>query len=149
MADLVTVDNGTLTDYTVLTDEVTDGVLGTGQKQLFGLIDATVGGTNKAAVLVKSALKVSEGASTGTVTSVSGSASNQTLLSANTSRVGATIWNDSTAILYVKLAATATSSSFTYRLASQEVCELPYGYTGIVDGIWASATGAARVTEYT
>lgn len=81
-----------------------------------------------------------------TVSSVNGSASSVTLLSANSSRKGFKIFNDSTAILYIKYGATASTSSFTVRLT-------PYGihegsvYTGIIDGIWASATGAARITE--
>lgn len=61
MADLVTVSNSSASsndDYTVLTDEVTDGTLGTGQKQLIGIVDATVGGTNKASVSAAGALKV-------------------------------------------------------------------------------------------
>lgn len=49
MADLVTVDNGGLTDYTVLTDEVVDATLGTGQKQLVSLVDGTIGSTTKIA----------------------------------------------------------------------------------------------------
>jgi len=27
--------------------------------------------------------------------------------------------------------------------------EVPFGYTGALKGIWASATGAARITELT
>jgi hypothetical protein len=34
----------------ILTDEVTDGTLGTGQKQLVGIVDATINGTNKLVV---------------------------------------------------------------------------------------------------
>jgi len=84
---------------------------------------------------------------TPTQTSVAGSASNVTLLAANSNRLGATIYNDSTAILYLKLGATASSSSHTVQMVSLAYFEVPYGYTGIIDGLWASATGNARITE--
>lgn len=49
MAEPITVDNGGLTDYAVLVDDVTDATLGTGAKQLVGLADATIGSTTKVA----------------------------------------------------------------------------------------------------
>lgn len=88
--------------------------------------------------------------STGTVTSVSDTASSTTLLASNTSRLGGSIYNDSTAILYVKLGATASTTSFTTKVYPEELYEIPGNYTGIIDGIWASdASGAARITELT
>jgi hypothetical protein len=86
---------------------------------------------------------------TATHSNVSGSATNVTLLAANTSRQGATVYNDSTPILYVKLAATASTTSFTVKMYPEDYFEVPAGYTGIIDGIWASATGSARVVELT
>ncbi len=88
------------------------------------------------------------GSTSATVTQVASSASNVTLKAANTSRKSLTISNDSTSVLYVKLGATASATSYTYRLASYDILELPLPiYTGIVDGIWASANGNAYVTE--
>ena len=81
------------------------------------------------------------------ITSVSGSASNTTLLASNASRRGASVYNDSSAALYVKLGATASTSSFTIKLSQDGYYEVPFSYTGVIDGIWASATGNARVTE--
>ena len=86
---------------------------------------------------------------TGTASNVSGSATSVTLLASNANRLGATFYNDSTAILYLKCGATASTTSFTVKLFAEDFYELPANYTGIVDGIWASATGAARVTEFT
>lgn len=86
---------------------------------------------------------------TATSTNVSGSATSVTLLASNTNRLGATIFNDSTSILYLKLGATASTTSFTAKLYEDGYFEVPANYTGIIDGIWASATGAARVTEIT
>lgn len=87
---------------------------------------------------------------TGTVTSVAGSATNVTLLASNTSRLGVVIYNDSTAILYVKFAATASTTSFTYKVFAEGALTVPAPcYTGSIHGIWASATGSARITELT
>ena len=85
---------------------------------------------------------------TATLSNVPSSASNVTLIAANTSRKGLFIYNDSTAILYVKFGATASTSSFTFRLTPTGLYEMqPPVYQGIVDGIWASAAGNARITE--
>lgn len=90
-------------------------------------------------------------ASTGTTSSVADSASNVTLLSANANRLGATIQNTSSAVLYAKFGATATSADFTVRMAQYDYYEVPYWYTGRIDGIWASdpGDGAAKITELT
>ena len=89
-------------------------------------------------------------ASTSAVTSVAGSLANVTLLAANTARLGATIYNDSNARLFVKLGAVASTTSFTVRLNSQDYYEVPFNYVGIIDGIWTPVvSGAARITELT
>lgn len=82
--------------------------------------------------------------------SVNDTASSTTLISSNANRLGATVFNDSTVVLYVKLGATASTTSFTIKLDPGDYYEIPFGYTGVVDGIWASdASGAARITELT
>lgn len=83
--------------------------------------------------------------------SVASSATNVTLIAANTSRKGFTIYNDSTAILYVKFGATASATSFHVKMAAGDYYESPAGvnYTGIVDGIWDAADGNARIGEFT
>lgn len=86
---------------------------------------------------------------TATLSNVSGSATSVTLLSSNASRLGASIHNDSTAILYLKLGTTASTTSFTVKMQQDDHYEVPSGYTGRIDGIWASATGSARVSEFT
>lgn len=87
---------------------------------------------------------------TATLANVASSATSVTILASNTSRKGAVIVNDSTQILYLKFGATASATSFTYQLAAGETLEIPGAnilYTGIIDGLWASANGNARVTE--
>lgn len=84
--------------------------------------------------------------STSTVTQVTSSATNVTLQAANTSRKELIIYNDSTSILYIKFGATASSTSYTLPIPSQEGI-IEDRYTGRVDGIWVSANGNAYVTE--
>ena len=89
-------------------------------------------------------------AATPTQSSVADTASSTTLLASNSSRLGATIYNDSTVTLYLKLGATASTTSFTVAMAASAYYEVPFGYTGVIDGIWASdASGSARITELT
>lgn len=96
------------------------------------------------------AINAARGTGGSNVTSVGDSATSVTLLAAQASRKGATFYNDSTAILYIKCGATASTSSYTTQLAaSGGYWELPALYVGVVDGIWASdAGGNVRVTEF-
>lgn len=87
--------------------------------------------------------------STSTKANVAGSASSVTILAANTARRGASIWNDSSAILYLDLTGgTASATSCSVKLIADAFYEVPFGYTGLITGLWASATGSARVTEF-
>jgi len=88
--------------------------------------------------------------SSSTVTAVSRSGTSVTLLAANSNRKGATIYNDANSFLFLKLGASASTSSYTVRLVAQAYYEVPAKYTGIIDGIWASAgAGDTKVTELT
>lgn len=84
----------------------------------------------------------------GVVTSVASSTDVQTLLPASMTRLGATIYNDSTAVLYLKLGTAASSASFTAKVGSEGYYEMPYRYLGVVTGVWASVNGSARITEF-
>jgi hypothetical protein len=88
---------------------------------------------------------------TGTQTSVAASVTNVTLLAANANRLGATIYNDDTAAnIFVLLSSgSASTTAFTVKLVPGAYYELPFRYTGAIQGIWSVATGAARVTELT
>lgn len=86
---------------------------------------------------------------TATVASVASSATNVTLFAAAVGVSGRTIYNDSTAVLYVKFGATASTGSYTVQIAANGYYEFPAAvYAGQVDGIWASANGNARVTSW-
>lgn len=86
---------------------------------------------------------------TGTLANVPASAVSVTLLAANTARIGAIIYNDSVQSLFIKFGITASATSFTVLLGVNEYYEVPYGYTGRIDGIWNVAVGNARVTVLT
>ena len=116
------------------------------------LIIAGLDGTTVRAVTVDASGNLVYNAarsSTATTSNVAGSASSVTLLSANTSRLGATVYNDSTATLYLKLGTTASTTSYTIQLRRYDYYEIPAGYTGRIDGIWSAASGSARITELT
>ena len=84
-----------------------------------------------------------------TLANVASSASSVTVFSANGAAKGRTVWNDSTAILYLKFGTTASSTSYTVQLAAGAYYEFPQPvFAGRVDGIWASANGNARTTEW-
>lgn len=85
-----------------------------------------------------------------TRSNVASSASSVTVLAANTARIGCTIYNDSTAILYLALGATTASvTNYTVQIAANAYYEVPFNTTMALSGIWAAANGFARVTELT
>ena len=92
---------------------------------------------------------VPPGPATSVVTSVAASLTSVTILAANAARRGATVYNDSAAEMYLKLGAVASDTSFSVDMLPGSYFEVPYNYTGELAGIWAAATGNARVTELT
>lgn len=87
--------------------------------------------------------------SVNTTHSVAASLTNTTLLSSNGTRLGATVFNDSSAILYLKLGPAASLSDFTIKVFPLSYYEVPFGFTGQIDGFWVTATGSARIGELT
>ena len=88
-------------------------------------------------------------ASSATPTTIASSTTSAVLLAANAARKGATFWNSSTAILYLELGATATATAWTVKLSPDGYYELPFGYTGVISGIWSAANGSCFVRELT
>jgi hypothetical protein len=88
--------------------------------------------------------------STSSLTNVASSASTTQLLASNSGRKMAIIFNDSTQILYVNFGNSASTSAYTVQIPSKGYFEFPVPvYTGVVNGIWTSANGNARITELT
>jgi hypothetical protein len=72
-----------------------------------------------------------------------------TIATASTGRLGCTIFNSGPGNLHVMLGtATASTSVFTARLSSGDYYEVPFNYTGLIGGIFATA-GTAEVTQVT
>ncbi len=90
------------------------------------------------------------GSGTSAITSVNDTASSTTLKASNTARKQIMITNTSSAVLYVKYGATASTSSYSLLLNRYETL-IEDHYNGIIDGIWASdpGDGVAMVTEIT
>jgi hypothetical protein len=86
---------------------------------------------------------------TATVSSVAAAIASTLLLAANAVRKGAMVYNDSAAEMYLKMGTGASATSFSVDMLPGSYYEVPYGYTGVLHGIWALATGSARVTELT
>jgi hypothetical protein len=87
------------------------------------------------------------GPANSTAVAVASSASNVTLLAANANRRGAAIYNNSTSIMYVRLGAN-TATAWTVIIPASGYYEVPFGYTGIIDGVWQTAgSGNCYVTE--
>lgn len=127
--------------------------LNANRAQIHILEDATTRG-RYVTVTSGNALKVDPNGSNATSaqTSVSDSATSVTILASNAARKGATIQNDSSAVLYLRLSSTAaTSTTYTVRMAQYDYYEVPFFYTGQIVGIWATDPndGGARVTEIT
>ena len=86
---------------------------------------------------------------TSTTSTVAASASSVQLLAASTDRIGATVFNDSLAVMYLKLGTTASATDYTVQVMRYGYYEVPFGYQGRIDAIWSSATGNARITQLT
>lgn len=86
---------------------------------------------------------------TGTLTSVAGSATTGVLLASNALRKGFMVFNDGSAILYVAFAATASTTAFSQKLFPNSSYISDFNYTGVISGISSTATGNTRITEFT
>ena len=63
-------------------------------------------------------------------------------------RVSLSVYNNSTADLYISLSSETSLDNFTVKLPSEALYELPYPcYTGKVYGMWSNDNGFATITE--
>jgi hypothetical protein len=88
-------------------------------------------------------------ASTATPTTVAAATASTVILAANTSRKGATIWNNSSGTLSLEFGATAVANTAAVRLPANSVYEVPFDYVGQIAGIWSNTNGNAQVREFT
>lgn len=99
-------------------------------------------------------LPVRQSSDSSTIVRVDAAPITTTLLAANANRRGATVYNDTSLSLYLALGSGASTETYTLKVAAGGYYELPFGYTGVVTGIWPSASagtgtadGEALVTE--
>lgn len=105
----------------------------------YGIVARTIGQVNVVFVPPNAANVARVPASTVVVTLIAAGAINRKTVS---------IFNDSTAILYIKLGAGAAFTDFTVRLRPDDFYETPDPhFIGEITGIWTAANGAAQVTE--
>lgn len=72
------------------------------------------------------------------------------LLQVNPVRKGATVYNDSPYSMYLLVGSGVTSNSnYTVQLAPLGYYEVPFSYVGSLRGLWTTASGFARMTEFT
>ena len=97
-------------------------------------------------------VKTDASSGTWTLTSVASSATSVTIQASNANRRGLSVFNNSTAQLYLYFSssnATATTAC-TVPVFANSLYEMPAPvYTGQITGIWASANGSAQVSELT
>ena len=84
-----------------------------------------------------------------TLTDVESSASSVILFEPAGEGNGRTVFNESTAVLYLAYAPTASETAYTVQLDPGAYYEFPAPlFLGAVSGIWASANGYARLTSW-
>ena len=84
-----------------------------------------------------------------TPSTVAASTTSVELLAANPARKGAQFWNTSPSTLFVKLGSAASATSYSFQMGTGDYYEVPYGFTGAIDGLWQSAIGNVLITELT
>lgn len=97
----------------------------------------------------QSSVKVSQTpVATAVLTNATSSATTAVVKAANANRRGFLLHNDSTAILYLAYASTASLTAYTVKIPPDGYWEMPIPvYTGALAGIWSAANGFARITE--
>lgn len=84
---------------------------------------------------------------TATQTNVASSVTAVALIAANTNRLYVSVFNDSTANLYLSKSGTASTTNYWIKIPAAGYAETTF--TGAISAIWDAANGAARVTEDT
>lgn len=91
----------------------------------------------------------SQSSTSANTTTVQASITSVSLLAANASRKGLTIYNNSSlGTLYVGFGATVSAANFAVKINPNTTWECPEDYDGMVTGIWSSASGSAQITEF-
>lgn len=139
------------TSPTAITENQFGNVRMSANRNIYGTIRDAAGNERGANVDASNRLQVSAAqtaATSATLANVSASASSVTLQASNANRRGWMMFNDSASAAFIKFGATASATSFTVKVLAGGYYEMPLpAYTGVIDCIWATATGSARMTE--
>lgn len=84
-----------------------------------------------------------------THSNVTGANADTQLLAANASRVGFTVFNDSTANMFLKYGTAASATSNLVKVSPGGFYEDPWQWQGVVNAFWDAVNGAARIMELT
>lgn len=139
---------------TIATEEATtiNGVASTGVKvprSLAGFSD-DAGGYRDASPQFP--LPVMSSSDVATLTSVAAAITSTTVIAANGNRRGLTLHaTTGSASVYIRVGGGTASSALgghTFDLQAGGYWEAPFGFTGAVTAVWASAAGGLNVTEF-
>ena len=146
VADGIIVSSGTINS------SITGGTITTGTlAQITSASSVLTGGTLTAGTITNGTVTNNPVSSTtgGTGATTATSTTFATALASNTSRKGATIFNEGAGLMHISLGtATTSTSQYSVRLSAGDYYEVPFNYTGQVGYIFATA-GTARITELT
>ncbi len=78
---------------------------------------------------------------------ISATLNSQVLMAGNSKRTGLTIFNDSTANLYIDFGKIAAMTDFAVKITAGGYYELPVNYIGTINGVWDGVNGNARVRD--
>lgn len=86
---------------------------------------------------------------TSNFTNIASANINTALLADNPIRNGATFFNSSTQVLYLLLDDSAASiANYSVQVEAGGYYEIPFNYTGAVNGVWPVANGSVKITEF-
>ena len=92
---------------------------------------------------------IAPAATVGLTVEVQSAVSGIVLLAANTNRKGVTIFNDSTARLFVNVNATYNAALYAFAIEPGATYNMDERYSGEIMGQWSLVNGRALVTEFT
>lgn len=110
-------------------------------------VAVAIDGTSLSVSVTNGTINQSQSTTGGTGPTTFTSITYGTISIANASRKGLSIYNEGSGNLHITLGTSTTStSSYTVKLLSGDYYEVPFNYTGLVGGIFATA-GTARITS--
>lgn len=134
---------------TTITENQFGALRGSTNRNLYTTIRDAAGNERGVNVTSNNSLQVTQRSTATGPVAVSVGATTTVILASNTARAGASIFNTSTtAIVFVSVGGTPTTSLYTVAIPAQGYFEVPAGATGAINGIVSTGTVTVNVTEY-